>query len=208
MICEYLILLCSITNSAGDLKDQTALWDKILSHSESVLTIIIDLLVAIAGVIGIRYFYYIKSKKLNATFSYFSRLKVRLYLMNSILESNKDAFLNRLIPESLRLDLGPEKASVINDDIDRLIDTANETLGFFKTEEDQFPASLEWISNYDLLLDFLYDCVKMKDIKYYKWKDNYKNEQQNYYDKHRKNLEDMIDSISKQQEELNKKLFK
>ena len=208
MISEYLVALGSITNNTGDITDQTAIWDRVLSHSESVLTVIVDLLVAVAGVFGIRYLYNIKSKRLNATFSYYSRLKVRLYLMRKIVENNKDAFLNKLIPENIRHDLGLENASVINHDMGILVDTANETLKFLKTEEDQFPASEDWIICHNNLLDFLYDCSKMSDPKFYKWKTDYQVKQQEYYSIHLSNLEKMIDDISKQQIKLNDKLFK
>lgn len=208
MMCEYFCQLDDINKIAEGFSNQFDVWDKILSHSESFLNIIVDLLVAILGVVGIRYLFKLREKSINSTFSYFSRLKVRLHLMNSILEEYKDVFLNRFVPEAQRHDLGLENAKASSAAIDNLISTANETVEFLKNEEDQFPASLEWIQYYKDLLDFLYDCSKLNDETYFKWKTDCKEKQELYYKLHKTNLEKMLNDISKRQEKLQKKIDK
>ncbi len=204
----YLYIMCDINSNAGDFFKQVDLLDKLFSHGESIIAILINLLVAIVGVYGISYLFNMKNRRLNATFSYYSRFEIRLHTLNSILKEYKDSFLDRFIPIGLRHELNPDNVAVINCAIDNLIKTANETLLFLKTEEEQLPASPNWVESYNTLLDFLYDCRQLENNMYFKWRDDYKAKQEEYYNKHQKNIENMINDILICQKELQEKLSK
>ena len=208
MACAYLYLTCDIISNTEDLSNQIDPWDKILSHGESIMTILIDLLVAIVGVYSIWYLYKLKEKRLNATFSFYSRLGIRLHVLKSLLEDYQEAFLDRYIPQAHRHELPLDSAKTINDSIDKLLETANETLLFLKAAEEQVPASPNWIECYNILLDFLYDCGQLENEMYFKWRENYKEKQSSYYKKHHKNIETMLEDILSSQKILQAKLYK
>lgn len=207
MFDTYFLLANSI-NGVEEVNNSLYSIEEIFSCAESILSAIANLLVAFVGVYGIKYLNKIKEKNDNATFGYYARLKVRLHIMKNILDEYKMPFLDRLIPESERTDIEPSKIATVDLAIKELIENAKDTLCFLKDSEDQMPASRTWSDNYGTLLEFVEDCVKMDNIKYFKWNADFSDKQEAYYKKHKENIEMMIACISEQQERIQKKLYK
>lgn len=134
-------------------------------------------------------FYKLRIKNYNATFGYYTRLKVRLHKMQTILNKEyKDYILDGFVQEIHRKDINMEQAANINADIEELASNAKETLLFLKKEDEQMPASEDWNQYYNVLLDFLEDCERIVDAKYYKWESDISNNKENYYKLHNENL--------------------
>lgn len=206
---EYFPLLNDIIINIEKLSEQGNLFEQFFSYGERILKIIIEIIVALAGVYGIRYFYKLRIKNYNATFGYYTRLKVRLHKMQTILNKEyKDYILDRFVQEIHRKDINMEQAANINADIEELASNAKETLSFLKKEDEQMPASEDWNQYYNVLLDFLEDCERIMDAKYYKWESNFSNNKGNYYKLHNENLKKMIECIDQQQALLQKKIYR
>lgn len=207
MYYAFIVLSGSIIK--GEQVQNSIKWlQEILSNVDNIVAIITDILVAIVGVYGIRYLNKIKEKNYNATFGYYARLKVRLHMLNSILEENKRYILDRFIPEADRISVDMAKEVTVKLAIEQLVENAKETLVFLKTSEEQMPASNNWFEKYGRLLEFLEDCVKLSNTQYFKWNDDYGNNQEKYYALHKVNIEEMINDIVLLQVETGGKLYK
>lgn len=198
----------NIINKEEVTQNTINLWDKIFTHGENITTIILNFFVVIIGLCGARYLYKLKEKRLNATFTYYSRLKVRLQILSFILQENKDEILDRFIPVNNRHEAELNRSGIIRDSIEELVSTANDTILFLKTEEEQMPASIDWSEHYCTLLELLYDCRHIGNENYFKWSSDYKMKQEKYYETHLKNLEYMQEKISERQIDLEEKMFK
>lgn len=209
MINVYSILLNDIIINIEKQVEQIDSFEQVFSIGERILTILIELLVAVAGVYGIRYFYKLKVKNYNATFGYYSRLKVRLHKLLTILNKEyKDYILDRFVQEEYRPDVNLEQAGNIKYDIIELATDAKETLAFLKKEDDQMPASEDWNKHIDVLLDFLEDCERIQDDKFFKWQSDFKAQKDTYYELHNSNLKTMLDCIDEQQAVLQEKIYR
>ena len=205
---ETYLLLSSSINEMEEVNNSLCSIENTFSCIDYILSFISSLLIIIAGVYGIKYINKIKEKNNNAIFGYYTRLKVRLHIIKTVLEEYKMPFLDRLIPQSERSDIEPSKQGTVNLAIENLIENAKETLNFLKNSEEQMPASITWSDNYCTLLEFLEDCVKITNNNYFKWNTDFSNNQNVYYNRHKENIDLMIESISKQQEKMQIELYK
>lgn len=204
---EYFYLTYNINTK--DCVEQTNTIEKIFSCGDSIVSIIVEIILAIVGVCGIRYLYKIREKNYNATFGFYCRLKVRLCRIIKIINKDyKDYIFDRFSQQNSRKDIDLKNAENIKIDIEDLAETAKETLEFLKKEDNQMPASENWSNNYSTLLDFLEDCKNISDENYYKWQSSDSNMKDTYYKLHNDNLHSMLEYINDRQNYLQKKLYK
>lgn len=176
---------------------------------EKIVNIITGLLVAFGSVGGIVFLKKLKEKRLNATFGYFSRLKVRIHFLSTTFKAYNDILLDRLIPVQNRRAIDLTKLPFIEEIIAQFSNTANETIEFLKKEDNQIPGDLNWIEKYDLFLEFLEDFQNINNLAYYKYcTGNLEEKKNNYYIQHLKNMDDMLIAINQCQKDLEKKLCK
>ncbi len=182
-----------------------------VDNVESFSNIITNIIVIIGGVFGILYLQKLREKQIDATFSYLARLKIRLQYILDIMIKYKLQILDRFIISNKRRN---SIANVATSSfvLEQLALRSKETIQFLMDSDDQVPASENWLEYCDILLEFLEDCEKLLEKDYYKWvpdKDTDTEKlQEEYYEKHKTNIELMLNSIRNNQKEIQEKLFK
>ena len=169
-----------------------------------IVNIITNIIITIGGIFAIMFFRRLQEKRLDASFSYLSRLKARIHYLLNIFEDYEDEILDRFIPQDKRRPIEASKSLFVNKIIDNFSKYANETLIFLMNADDQFPSGIGWISMYDDFLVFLEDCEKINNEKYYKWASL--NGKEDYSSTHKKNMQDMINLINSYQKDIEKKI--
>lgn len=176
---------------------------------ETIVNILTGLIVSVGGIGGVVFLKKIQEKKLNATFGYLSRLKVRIHFLKNTFDNYQDILLDRLIPVQNRRAVDLSKTPFIDGIIIQFSKTAEETLDFLKNEDNQIPAQDKWTEYYDDLLVFLEDFKNINNAAYYKFSSNdLESDKQTYSYVHSRNLESMLNSINKCQKELEHKMCK
>ena len=182
-----------------------------LNTIDTVISIIVGIISIIGGLLGIFLLKNLREKNLNATLGYFSRLKVRIHSLNSTFESYYTEIFYRFLPENSRPEEDQTKIPFINDIINNFSDEAIDTLLFLKNEDNQMPADSNWMNEFNILLEFLEDMKYIKQPRYYKfstYKHFNENSVKDYYEKHSKNLSNILKSIEKHQEKIQDQLYK
>lgn len=179
----------------------------VLENIDLIVNILSGLAVLIGGVFATLFFKTLREKSLNATFGYFSRLKVRMNSLLHIFTNNSTEILNRLfIPDGERREDDPQKTAFIDELISKFSKEAKETREFLKKEDDQMPGSRNWVDNYTTFLEFLEDCENLQNPMYYK--NIEASEINEYYKTHTENMKAMLNAIDIRQKELENKLCK
>ncbi len=180
----------------------------VISFLEIIVKIIVGIVAIIGGVIAIMYFRKMREKRLNASFCYLSRLKVRINYLYNTFSDNSEDIIYRFIPEAERRLPDTAKSLFINNIIKTFSNNANETLNFLKQQDDQMPSKRGWTKWFDVFIDFLEDCQNIGDEKYFKWNNLDKNKMNEYITLNLKNMKKMLDSIIEYQIEVESKICK
>lgn len=172
--------------------------------------IMVNGIIFIGGVLGISYLSKLKDKNLNAILGHSSRLTVYIHYLQSNFEEFKDDILERFKPQNIRDEPPLARQELVANIIKDFSKMAHDTLSFLRSEDNQMPISLGWVEQYNMFLDFLIDCEKIKDESYYKWdeNENFQEISEDYFNKHSKNMINMINAISTHQKNIEKKLYK
>lgn len=180
-----------------------------MANIESFSNIIVNLIVICGGVIGILYCRQLRDKQMNATFSYLTQLQVRVNKLYNLYSNYGEEIMERYVPKNIRRQDVNAKSSFIDDIIQEFAENAAETLKFLRETGEQMPASREWPFYFSLLLDFLSDAEHLANIQFNKWaSDEDIKQKQEYYKKHKENLNNIIQAIDKRQKYLTNKIFR
>lgn len=180
-------------------------WDNV----ESFSNILVNIVVIIGGVVGLLYYKKLKERQSNAVFSYLTQLEVRLKQLQLIYLSYEDYLMERFIPDAKRVEDVNATLTFINKIVKEFANNALETLNFLRKSQEQMPASKDWVVKYDLLIEFLFDAYHLSIENYFKWmSDDEKVLRKQYAEKHKKNLEEILNDIKNEQEKITDKLFK
>ncbi len=177
---------------------------------KSIIEIASAILVIIGAGMGLRAVNKWKEKQLNATFSFYSRLKTKIKIIGDLFTTpkyKKFLFMN-MLPESLKIDdIGvytPMEPIVTQ----KLSDLANDTIDYLMTENNQMPISNEWNDQLETLLELLQDLSFLNNDNCFKWEERNDEEMEKYYVRHSENLTNIIKDIESRQSELTKKYLK
>ncbi len=207
MSYAYLALFWHNIESQDCIKENVSKFS--LEDLESLIGIITNLLITITGVCAIRYFHKLKEKSYNATFSYYSRLLVRLKKIESLLDNYRDQIIEKFLPENERSEINPALKKTFDNAIVALTSASEETLDFLRKESDQMPASRDWPLHYASLLDFLELCTNLTNEKYFNPAFvNDKKQVQKKICEGKQNIEVMIEQILNKQKDVSRKLNK
>ena len=106
---------------------------------------------------GYRYLNSLKDKALVAAFSYWTQLRVRLFLIITSVETNIDV-LDNMYPPSERIKW--KSILPMKEEIDSLYDQVINTIQFLQQAEDQMPAYLGWTDDYNMMLEFFAKIIQ------------------------------------------------
>lgn len=196
-----------IINKINTIIDMIAM-NNFLGDVETISNIVVNIVVIIGGILGILYCRKLKEKQINAAFNYLAQLQVRLRTLQTLYNSYENQIMGRFIPETKRREDADATSSFINDIIDEFSRNALETLKFLQNSQEQMPASKDWIDKYDVLIEFLLDAEHLSLHTFFKWiDDDDKQLRTTYLQKHKKNLDELLDDIKSEQEKNIKKIF-
>lgn len=178
---------------------------------ESITYIVLNILLGVAAIKGFNYLLELRDKTLGATFNYWAQLKIRLEILKKY-SSKPDIFAN-FCDEDIRSELGEEL--VDNQLLQELMDMIEELYTFLKATPDQMPAYFGWTDDIDKLCCFLldsqyFDITKSDEkfkYKYNEEKDCVK-EYREYISSNIKNIEKIIEGITKKQRQVEEKINK
>lgn len=180
----------------------------VISVISDAFDLFLSILIFIGGVFGIGYLKNLHEKSLNATFGYYAQLKVRIHLLNTTFVENKEYILDRFVPDDKRKLIDPAKEAFIKREIEQFIENANETHEFLKNAIDQVPCSFDWAQKYTILLDFLEDVSKLKNLTYYKWSKDPFEQKEKYFKLHNDNMESLLKDIKTQEIKIQRKMHR
>lgn len=201
VISLFFIRVESIISLAG--QDSTAAY---FENARKILDFSLELTGIIATILGINYIRDIRQKQREATFSFLSKLRVRLDYLESILKTYKSEFLDslsRTTDDEIK-DKNPFSQQKMCD----LEEWCENTLQFLRDEENQYPAAKGWSAHLCVLIDFLSVCKNISNKEYYYWDDGTNDEEKNaYYNYHVNNIREMTQMISDLQYKMENVLF-
>ena len=179
-----------------------------LDGIETISSIIVNIIVALGGVLGLLYYRKLREKQKNAVFSYLTQLKVRSETLYALYITYEQQIMECFIPETKRRRDLDSTSSFIDKIIDEFSQCAAETLEFLKNSNEQMPASKEWSEEYDILIEFLLDAKHLSMGTYYKWiSDDDKEQRKTYAARHKNNLKKILEDITEKQNENISKMF-
>ncbi len=179
-----------------------------LENIEIISNIAVDFVVVLGGVLGFLYLKKLKEKQVNAVFNYLTQLQVRLKKLYTIYVTYEDSIMEHFIPQTKRREEVDGKSSFIDQIVTEFAKNALETLNFLSKSQEQMPASKDWTSKYEILIEFLVDAEHLSIETFYKWiDDDEKKRRQIYAKKHKKNLKGLLNDIREEQEKYVDKLF-
>lgn len=197
----YCVEMFNIINS-----EQTSGINEVLTQIEMIVNIFVGTVAIIGGVFAILFFRKLKEKRLDASFNYLSRLKVRINGLCEMFSEHSEGIVDRLLPSNKRRLTAPEKSMFIDELIDVFSENALETLNFLKTQNDQLPSKKGWTDMMDEFLSFLEDCAQIRNKNYFKWNFLEPDEKENYIRKHINNMKIMLKSITDYQRIIENKI--
>ena len=152
----------------------------------------------------------IKEKQIDATFSYLTRLNVRLKFFNDIFITYGEEIMDCFIPENYRREIVPDRISLVSERIKDLAENAKETLKFIRDENNQMPAQKGWVDKFNTFVEFLIDCEQLDQSIYYKWSimDEYEEKKSQYYEENSKNIQELLRMVHERQIKLEEEMFK
>ena len=182
----------------------------ILTNINTFTEIIVNIIVIVGGIVGANYVKKQREKQIDSTFSYLTKLNVRMKIFRELLNTYKDEIIERFLPRECRREISPDRIGIVNDRINYLAKLAEETLEFVKSEDGQMPAQKGWISHFNKFIEFLVDCEQLRQPTYYKWvqTENLEEKQESYYTEVVNNIDKMIEMVNTRQKELEDEIFK
>lgn len=201
---EYFLNFNHMINIGTD--DETHTFGEIISSTENIVNIIVGIVAIIGGFAAIMYFRKLREKRLNASFSYLSRLKVRIHYLHGTYKIYSEDIMRRFVPEDSRRSPESSKSLFIKKVIDNFSNLASETLEFLKNTDDQMPSGIGWTSMLDKFLVFLEDCEKINIENFYLWSDLENKDE--YISSNLNNMEEMLNLIETYQTKIEQKICK
>lgn len=180
-----------------------------IQNIESYTNIIENLVIILGGVMGITFFRHLRNKQENAIFSYLTQLQVRIKTLYEIFEQYHTPIMERFVPQTSRRTDITGQTTFIDEIIQNFVSTAQETLDFLEKTDDQMPASKNWPELFNCLIEFLLDVKCLSMDTFHKWsQSNCEQLKKDYYDKHKANLEAILNAIDKNQNKIVKRIFR
>lgn len=175
----------------------------------AVTDIAVDLIVIAGGILGFNYVKKMKEKQKESTFSYLTRLSVRLRYFREILITYRADVMNRFVPEDCRRETSADRMFLVDNVIKNLSQNARETLAFLKNQDDQMPAQKGWVNHFNLFVEFLIDCEQLDQDMYFKWtrKDDLEEKKNQYYVNALKNINDLLEMVDGCQKKVEYDMF-
>lgn len=182
----------------------------VLTVTDSAVGIVVNVLVIIGGIVGFSYIKKLREKQKDSTFSYLTKLSVRINCIYHIVINNRNDIAERFINISNRRIPCADKIKSTYNAIEILSQNASETLKFLMNEDNQIPAQKGWIKSLNLFVDFLIDCEQLKNPTFFKWMNGNENQSDidKYIEKHIKCMDRLIKMIRKCQIDLENKICK
>lgn len=204
------ILLCTITMTY-ELEERAVIFDFFISMLDSLSTMVGIFLSVITGVsmiFGMRYLKSLKEKKLAASFSFWSQIKLKIIQLLNYMLSNKEIINNFYSTESR---LRWEEKEVAMQQLEEFKKLTVDIIKYLDETPDQMPAYIGWSNDMLQFIDFLskvvqYDICK-SDSMYLKNGIVEKEERDAYYADICNTMQSLIDGIQRGQAELEVNLF-
>lgn len=175
----------------------------------SIIDLISSIVILIGGLMGISVLNKFKEKQFNARFDFFARLKVQLKIMEGLFTNDiyKDIIINRFYIKKNRTILIDARLAIESQIIHEVSEVASSTLKYLMDENNQMPASKDWINEMNMLIEFLEDCKLIDNQDFYKWIEKDIDLEIAYYEKHSENLKNIIGNIEIEQNKIIKRIF-
>ena len=200
-------ICCSIT--AESATETVGAISEVLKSIDTFVNIIVSIVVIAGGILGFNYIRKLREKQVDSTFSYLTRLSIRLKYFRELLVTYKDEIMDRFSPEDCRREISADRIGFVTDAIKYLSENAKETLKFLRDEDNQIPAQKGWINRFNLFVEFLIDCEQLDQVTYFKWidRDNLEEKKNQYYDKILNNIDELLKMVYNRQIELESEIF-
>lgn len=201
--------LCDFIPAGSSMELNSSLND-ILSNTNDFLQIIVNIAVILGGILGFSYIKKLRENQIDSTFTYLTRLNIRLKYFQNLLSDYKDEIMDCFLPEGFRREISADRVFLVNHAITDLAKNANETLNFLKEESNQMPAQQGWIDCFNVFVEFLIDCEKIDQDAHFKWTahENIQQDKEKYYDNALSNIKKLINMVHDRQSKLEYDIFK
>ena len=181
----------------------------IISGIESSVNIIFMLITGVCAIIGILLISKFKEKAIEATFSFWTQLRIRLLRIENRLKNN-NGLVNNLYSNDVKSAWSDTGISPSTEDVIDFYNMVEETLHFMENAEDQMPAYRGWVDDYNCVVSFFEDmiCYDIRDtVKKFKYNGNESlNERDKLCEEKCKVMKSLIDGILDKQREAEKKI--
>lgn len=182
----------------------------VITNIDSIVNIVVNILVIYGGILGLQYIKKMREKQVDSTFSYLTKLNIRLKYFYEILSIYGEDIMDRFVPAGCRREIAADRVCVVDETIKRLSSNATETLGFLKNEDNQMPAEVGWTTCFNKFIEFLIDCEQINENNYFKWMVTADLEQKKkkYYDTNLTNIDKLLQMVCTQQCKVEEDIFK
>lgn len=175
---------------------------------ETVGSIFLSIVTGVSIIIGMRYIKSLREKKLAASFSFWSQIKLKIIRLQNYLLWNKEIINNFYNTESR---LRWEEKEVSMDQLNDFKKLVIDVLEYLDKTPDQMPAYIGWSEDMMVLMDFLtkviqYDICNNTNM-FFSNEIVDKKERDVYYSNVCNAIQSLISGIQNGQFELEKKLF-
>lgn len=181
----------------------------VLAGIDTLVNIIVNIIVIVGGVLGFNYIRKLREKQIDSTFSYLTRLGIRLKYFRELLVTYKDEIMDRFLPEDCRREISADRIYIVSNAIKHLSENAKETLIFLRDADDQMPAQKGWINCFYSFIEFLIDCEQLEQATYFKWMNSVDLEEikNRYYNNVLGNIDQLLTMLRDRQIELENEMF-
>lgn len=204
------ILLCTVV-MLKNLEEKETICDSIsyiLDSFSSVAGIFLSIVTGVSMIFGMRYLKSLKEKKLAASFSFWSQIKLKIIRLHNYLLWNKE-IINNLYSSESRIRW--EEKEVAMQQLQEFKELAVDILNYLDKTPDQMPAYIGWSKDMLEFIDFLskivqYDICNNNSM-FIKDGIVEKAERDAYYAEICNTMQSLIDGIQIGQNKLEAKLF-
>lgn len=182
----------------------------LLTIIDTIINSALNIVMIVGGILGLNYIIKLRKRQFDSTFSYLTKLNVRLKYFDMTLKIYKDEIMDRFLPSRDRREISAERTLLVKETIESFSKNAKETLNFLKDEDDQMPAQEGWINCFNSFIEFLIDCEQISQDSYYKWTatNDIENIKETYYNNILNNINRLINMVNICQQKLEKDIFK
>lgn len=182
--------------------------DSFLNFTNILVDIFLSVVTGVTMIIGLRYLKSLKEKKLAASFSFWSQLKLKIIRLNNYLFWNKE-IVNNLYSIETRIQW--EEKEIPIKQLEEFKQLSIDILSYLDKTSDQMPAYNGWTEDMKNFIDFLakiiqYDICNGNSM-FMETRVVDKEIRDEYYAGVCKTLTNLIDGIQRGQQELEEKLF-